>query len=149
MSSFCAICCFSLYLVCSHLCGECCYFCAAVCLYLCIAVATYAGMELSTVHFWQYQFSVIPQYKLSVQPSETGYNCLMAVIKVSEYSLPTYLSLKLSTTKKNNMGCHLCLHTTSVCVHWKYPLGLSCSVSRSFDMRPAWGNPYIPLQKSK
>ena len=47
------------------------------------------------------------------------------------------------------MGRHLCIHITSVCVHWKYPLGAIGSVSESFSRCLACNNPYTPFKICK
>ena len=60
-----------------------------------------------------------------------------------------YLMPKLYNTKDNNLWRHLWGHIPGVCVHWKYNLGVRRLLSRLFDRRPAWVNPYMPLRISK
>ena len=147
-SSLCAICCLVPYLVWSHLCGKSCSRCSGLCWYLCNFAATYSDMKLFTVNFWLSQFIFMPQYKLPFHSLSVN-NSLIASIKWSAYYLPTSFTPKSSTTKGNNIGSHLCLHSPGVCLHWKYTLGSIYSVFKFFGSVPACDNTYIPLKISK
>ena len=91
----------------------------------------------------------MPQYLVPSQFSDILYQSFNVSTKCIARCFLLYFTPKLSTTRLNHTGCHLCFHNPGVWWHGLYPFVAKRSVSNLFARMPACIKPYIPFCTSR